>query len=95
MIDPGLSPTFNSLTTASTSAGHAYEDDAAALTDFADGLHLGCTAPNKIVDRRAVAMANDGERIALFDDVFRNAVAHQAKPDKADGFVCHDFLMAM
>ena len=45
-------------------------------------------APDKILDRRPVAMPEHGERVALLPDVFRRAVPHKADTDIADPLRC-------
>ncbi len=44
---------------------------------------LDGAAPDEVLERRAVAMRDHGQGIALLDDVLRHALPHQADADKA------------
>ena len=65
-------------------AGDAQEHDVGILRHIGGALYLLGAALDQIVDRRAVAVAHDRERMTFLDQVFRHAVAHKAKADKAD-----------
>ena len=64
--------------------GDADDDHVARFGERRRILGLGRAAADEIVDRLAVAVAEDGERIALLEDVLRGAVAHQADAEKTD-----------
>jgi hypothetical protein len=44
----------------------------------------GSTAAQQVLDRRAVAVAHDGERVSVREDVLGGAVSHQSDADVAD-----------
>ena len=70
-------------------AGDADHDDVAASASAAQVLRLAGAARHQVVDRRAVAMADDGQGKTLLDDILGHAVTHQAEPDEADLFLAH------
>jgi hypothetical protein len=46
-------------------------------------------AADEVVHGLAVAMAEDGQRMAVREDVLRGAVAHEPDPDIADTKLAH------
>ena len=67
-------------------AGHAEEDDVAVARERLRALGLLGAASHEVIDRSAVAMAEDGKRKTLGEEIFRHAVAHEAEADEADAF---------
>ena len=64
--------------------GQAEKDDIGCAGYGGRTRALDGATCHEIVDRRTVAVAENGERIALLADVLRRAVAHQADADIAD-----------
>ena len=73
-------------------AGDTDHDDVARFGELAQILRLLGAARYQVVDRGAIAMADDGQGKPLLDDVLGHAVTHQPKPDEADLFLAHVFL---
>jgi hypothetical protein len=73
--------------------GEAEKEDIAGACDFGRAPSLNRTALHQIIDRRAIAMTHDGERMPLLQDVLRRAVAHQPDADVADFFFAHFVLL--
>ena len=64
--------------------GETQEQDVARPRDLGRALSLAGATLHQVVDRCTVAMAHDGERMALLQNVLRGAVAHQSDADVAD-----------
>ena len=47
---------------------------------------------DEIVDRRAVTMSHDRQRIAIAQDVARGAVPHEPDSDVADAWLCQGVI---
>jgi len=65
-------------------AGDAEKDDVGILRHVGRALDLFRAALEEILDRRAITVAHDRERVTFFDKVFRHAVTHEANADKSD-----------
>jgi hypothetical protein len=65
----------------------AEEDEIGAPGELGGVLRLDGATADQVVHRLAVAVAEDGERIALLDDVLGHAMAHQPDADEADTFL--------
>src|SRR2546430_16817717 len=73
--------------------GQAKKQKVARSRDLGRALALAGTALDEILDRGAVAMAHDGERITLLQNVLRGAMAHQPDTDVADSRFAHSLLL--
>ena len=60
-----------------------------AARDLGRALAFAGAALEQVLDRRAVAVAHDGEGMALLQDVLRRAVAHQPDADVANPRLAH------
>ena len=69
--------------------GEAEKQNVAAARDLGRALSFLGAALDQVVDRRAVAMAHDGERMTLLEDVLGRAVAHQPDADVANPRLAH------
>ena len=67
-------------------AGDAEKYDVGILRDLGRALCFLGAALDQILDRRAIAVAHDRERMAFLEKVLRHAVAHKANADKSDAF---------
>ena len=74
--------------------GQAQEDDIGGSRDVRRRLRFPRAARDEIVDRRAIAMPDDRQRVAVAEDVLGRAVPHQPDTDVSDPLLRHAVLLA-
>ena len=70
----------------------AQEHDIGYPGDVGGRFRLPCAERDEVVDRHAVAVAHDRQRMALLQHVLRRAVSHESDADVADSLLRHDSI---